>query len=51
MDSVSHKVYKSLEIRKWSARLIYKDEFKNPERGFTLPLLFICKLDIFIFLS
>jgi len=37
--------------KKMDCRLIYKDGFKNPERGFTLPLLFICKLHFFIFWS
>ena len=37
MDFLSLKVYKGLEIKKWNARLIYRDGFQNPGKEFTLP--------------
>ena len=49
MDFLSLKVYKGLEIEKWNAKLIYRDGFQNPEKEFTLPLLFMRKLLFFIF--
>jgi len=49
MDSLSLKVYKGLEIKKWNARLIHRDGFQNTEKEFTLALLFMRKLLFFIF--
>jgi len=43
MDFLSLKVYKGLEIKKWNARLIYRDGFQNPGKEFTLSQLFMCK--------
>ena len=50
MDFWSPKVYKGLGIKKWNARLIYKNGFHKPEKELTLPLLlFMRKFVFFIF--
>ena len=51
MDSLSLKVYKGLEIKKWTARHTYKIGFNNLEKISTLPQLCIRKFHIFIFLK
>jgi len=50
MDFWSPKVYKGPGIKKWNARLIYRNGFQKPEKEFTLPLLFMRKFVFFIYI-
>ena len=51
MDSLSHKVYKSLEIKKWTVRHIYRDGLRIQKEDLLCPSCSFVSFKYLYFLS